>query len=237
MMDRDVLKVVLVDDEPVDLLTLTMYIKRFTDFQLLGAFSSFEDMVVQVPVESVDVLFSDIELSGMNGLEARKRMKDIQVCVFITSHPEYALESFELEVFDFLAKPLSPDRFVHTISRIKEYFTVRYKAELLDHQLGGDVFFIKEGHTQIKINLADIIYLEALKDYTRLITPVRKYTVLSTIGALLKTKEFNSFIRIHRSFAVQKHFISHFDHKEIKVGSTILPIGRMYKDDIQALIV
>lgn len=236
MMTNQPLRAVLLDDDPVDLWSLQMYVQKHAGYTIAAGYSSADEMLSKQDFKAVDVLFSDIQMVGTDGLAARRLLKDIEVCVFVTSHPEYALESFEVEAFDFITKPIVLERFMRTISRINDYFTLKQKASLVDHQLGSDCFYIKEGHTQYKINFSDILYLEALKDYTRIITSDRKYTVLSNLGSLLKTKEFSGFLRVHRSYAVQKHFVSRYDHKEVEVGAACLPVGRAYRSELQALV-
>jgi DNA-binding LytR/AlgR family response regulator len=175
-------------------------------------------------------------MPGISGLDIRKQLLHGPACIFITSYPEYALESFEAAALDFLIKPLKSDRFAKAMDRLQRFLEIQHKAALLDHTLGEDTLFIKDGHDHIKLQLHEIIYLEALKDYTGIITRQAKYCVLTPLGNLLKEKTFQTFIRIHRSYAVQKHFISKITPKEILVNDTSLPIGRSYKDAVDKLL-
>jgi two-component system LytT family response regulator len=114
---------------------------------------------------------------------------------------------------------------------VENYFELKRKAQLFDYSLGSsDTVFIKDGHHQIKLNLHEIIYLEALKDYTRIVTTTKKYSVLSSIGNLLLENAFQSFIRIHRSYAVQRHYIERISSQEVFLCNLSLPIGRSFKD-------
>lgn len=174
-------------------------------------------------------------MTGLNGLELRQRLLHIPACIFITSYPDYALESFEMAALDFLVKPFSPERFAKKANRLQDYFTIRQKAELLNHTLGADTIFIKDGTKQVKLQLHEIIYFEALNNYTSIVTTSRKYAVLSTLGNLLKEEAFGNFIRIHRSFAVQKHFIEKISAGQVLVGNVSLPVGRNYKDSLNFL--
>jgi DNA-binding LytR/AlgR family response regulator len=175
-------------------------------------------------------------MPGINGLELRKELASVPACIFVTSHPEYALEGFETAALDFLIKPLRSERFEKAIERLRHFLEVHSKAGLLDHTLGEDTLFIKDGHHHIKLQLHEIIYLEALKDYTGIITPKKRYCVLSPLGNLLQQKSFQSFIRIHRSYAVQKHFIDKITSKEVMINNTMLPIGRTYKETLDKII-
>ena len=177
----------------------------------------------------------DIDMPGMSGLELRQQLIDIPACIFVTSYPDYAVESFGLSALDFLVKPLKADRFELTMRRLQDYLLIRQKAELLDFTLGSDSLFIKDGHDHIKIQLHEVLYLEALKDYTSIVTAKKKYCVLSSLGNLLKEKSFQAFVRIHRSYAVQKHFIKKITAKEVMVYDILLPIGRSYKESVELI--
>ncbi len=221
------------DDDEIDRLTVVSFAKRFDNLEIKGVFESSLKALDFLNNESVDILFLDIDMQELNGLELRRKSLEIPVCIFITSHPEHALESFEMETLDFIVKPIKMDRFSQTMKRIEEYMEVRQKAELFESSLGGDTIYIKEGHQQIKLKLHDILYLEALKDYTLIVTPQKRHCVLSSIGNLLKEVHFQSFIRVHRSYAVQKNRIQKIGVSELLLSNEVsIPIGRSYKDQL-----
>lgn len=111
--------------------------------------------------------------------------------------------------------------------------TLREKAKLYENHIGGDFIYIKEGHQETKLNLHEIIYLEALKDYTLIITENKRHCVLTSIGNLLKEKSFSQFVRIHRSFAVKRDMIKSRGSNELKLQNNIvLPIGGSYKENL-----
>lgn len=228
---------VIVDDDEIDRLTVVSYAKRFPVLNILGIFSSAQEALSTIENEKVDILFLDIDMPGLSGLDFRKKALEVPVCIFITAHPEHAVESFELETLDFIIKPIKFDRFAQAIKRIEEFMEIRFKAALFESSIGGDTIYIKEGHEQTKVKLHDILYLEALKDYTLIITSNKRHCVLSSIGALLKEHHFQSFIRIHRSFAVQKQYIQKITTQEIQLNNNVLiPIGRSYKDNLNMLL-
>jgi two-component system LytT family response regulator len=171
-------------------------------------------------------------MPGVDGFEFRRRLMNIPVCVFITSYADLAAESFELSTLDFLVKPIKAERFERTMNRILEYMEAKEKASLYEHSLGGDTIFIKDGHTLVKLKLHEILYLEALKDYTLIYTTVKKHCVLSPISSLLKENHFRSFIRVHRSYAVQKHLINRISAGQLVINNINIPIGRVYKDNL-----
>lgn len=228
---------IIVDDDEIDRLTVLSYVKKFPFLTILGVFDSAEAALPIIEKEKVDILFLDIDMPGLNGLDFRKQTLSVPVCVYITAHPEHAVESFELETLDFIIKPLKLDRFSQTMKRIEEFMEIKLKATLFESSIGGDTIYIKEGHEQTKVKLHDILYLEALKDYTLVVTSQKRHCVLSSIGTLLKEAHFQSFIRIHRSFAVQKQFIQKIGSQEIVLNNNVMiPIGRSYKDNLDSIL-
>jgi two-component system LytT family response regulator len=224
-----------VDDDEIDRLTLLSFLDEFPFLEVTGTYELASAALAAAQKTPPDVLFLDIDMPGMSGLQLREQLLHIPVCIFITSYPDYAVESFDMAAFDFLVKPFSHQRFAKTMERLTAYFTILQKAELLNHTLGADTIFIKDGSNQVKLQLHEIMYFEALNNYTSIVTTSRKYAVLSTLGNLVKEKTFHSFIRIHRSYAVQKHFIKKISSGEVLVGDTTLPVGRSYKDSLEFL--
>lgn len=224
---------IIIDDDEIDRLTVVSFAKKFPVLDILGVFESAEDALPFIDTTDLDILFLDIDMPGLSGIEFRKKALEIPVCIFITAHPEHAVESFEIETLDFIVKPLKLDRFSQTVSRIEEFMEVKLKASLFEASIGGDTIYIKEGHEQTKVKLHEILYLEALKDYTLIITNKKRHCVLSSIGNLLKDDHFQSFIRIHRSYAVQKQFIQKINTSEIILNNNIaIPVGRSYKENL-----
>jgi two-component system LytT family response regulator len=230
------LNCIIIDDDDIDRLTVVSHVKKFETLHIAGIFASTAEALPLIGSQDIDILFLDIDMPTGSGLDFRRSMQHIPVCIFITAHPEHALESFELEALDFIVKPLKHDRFAKTINRITEFMEVRQKAAMYEATLGEDTIFIKEGHDQVKIKLHDILYLEALKDYTLIITNQKRHCVLSSIGSLLKEAHFNSFVRIHRSYAIHKAFVKKIGSAEVElINATTLPVGRSYKENLSLL--
>lgn len=224
------LKVIIIDDNEIDRLTAIAFVKKYPFLQIAGVFDSATEALNNIQNLDVDVLLTDIDMPDLNGLDFRAKMRDIPVCIFISAYPNYAIKSFEVDAFDFLVKPIKAERLDLCMNRLQGYFYIKQKAELFEHSLGGDTIFIKDGYQQIKLNLHEILYLEALKDYTRIITETSRYSVLSSIGNLLLEKPFQSFIRIHRSYAVQPNFITKIASSQVYIKDLTIPVGRSYKD-------
>jgi two-component system, LytTR family, response regulator len=155
---------IIIDDNEIDRLTSMAFAKKYPFLDIEGIFASANEAVSIIEKQQIDVVLCDIDMPDMTGLEFRAKMKQIPVCIFITAYPEYASESFEVDAFDFLVKPIKAERFEHCMNRVQQYFEIKQKAELFEHSLGGNTIFIKDGNQQIKLNLHEIIYLEGLKD-------------------------------------------------------------------------
>ncbi len=225
----------MVDDDEIDILTTISFINDYPFLEVVGSFQSPLQALAFAEIKKPDALFLDIDMDEMSGLELRKKLIDIPACIFITAYPDYAVEGFEMAALDFLVKPFSTERFSKAMERLKNYASIREKADLLSHNLGADTIFIKDGYDQVKLQLHEIIYLEALKDYTGIVTAKRKYSVLSPLGSLIKEKAFSSFIRIHRSYAVQKNYIQKIASGELVVNDITLPVGRRFKEALKGL--
>ena len=224
---------IIVDDKEIDRLAVQGQLEKYPFMVLVGSFDSAEKTLGHIRSAGVpDAIFLDVDMPAKNGLELRNELRTIPACIFITAHPEFALEGFELAALDYLLKPLKRDRFEQAMRRLQEYLELHYKAELLDFTLGENTLFIKDGYNQVKLQIQEIVYLEALKDYTGIITKHKKYCVLSPLGSLIKEKAFQSFVRIHRSYAIHRHAVSEITAKGIRVNDILLPIGKSYRDSV-----
>ena len=135
---------IIVDDDDIDRLTTQLFCQQHPSLKITGSFTNGTEALEFAKQNSVDVVFLDIDMPDINGINLKKQLDFIPVCIFITSHAEFALESFELSVLDFIVKPITTDRFAKAMLRAENYLSIRYKANLLDHTLGGDALFINQ---------------------------------------------------------------------------------------------
>jgi len=220
---------IIVDDSEIDQLRLQAFLRKFENIKVIGTFLSPQKALAVINDIKVDILFLDIQMPGINGLEFRKRAHKIPVCVFISYSPDYAAASFELETLDYLVKPLDFKRFEKTMERITAFMNQAKQSGGYDVQ--PDNFMIKSGTSQLRLDLNDILYFEAYSDYTQVFTQGGKHIISHSLGIVLKDPVFKSFIRIHRSFAVPKKLIFKVASKEVVLkNGTVLPIGKTYKD-------
>lgn len=228
---------IIVDDDEVARLKVISIARLFPALHIVNHFSSAASALAVIEEAPIDILFLDIDMPAITGLELRKKLMAIPICVFITSHPEHAVESFALDTFDYLIKPLQLERFRQTMTRIEEFMHVRQKAALYESSFGDDFIYVKEGYERIKVKLYEVSHIEALKDYSILVTAHKRYCVLSSIGNLLKESHFKSFVRIHRSFAVQRQFVERVGTQNLTLTNQMsLPIGQSFKSHVAAVL-
>lgn len=222
------LKCIIIDDNELDRLMVESLVRKFSFLKLTGVYSNVIEALDHLAKGDVDVLFSDIDMPEITGLELRRKMKSIPVCVFITSYAEYAVDGFDADALDFLVKPVNLERFTRTANRIREYMDLRKKAT--KPEFDNESVFLKEGHGHVKIVVNDILYIEALKDFTKIVTTDKQYCVSLSFGNLLNEGVFSSFVRVHRSFAVPTKQIHKIQSQKIELQNGVsIPIGRSYK--------
>ncbi|WP_223608508.1 LytTR family DNA-binding domain-containing protein [Chryseobacterium sp. OSA05B] len=225
----------IIDDDELDRLVLQHHIRQYDNIEVIASFNSAEKAVPYLEFP-IDLLICETRLPGMSGLDFRKLAYKIPACIFVSSHAELAAQAFEIDVLDFVTKPLKPERFHTSMQKVFSFFEMKEKCDCFDALLGENCIKIKEGGHVSQIKLTDILYLEALKDYTRLVTHDKKHCILDSLGNLLHKSFFDSFVRIHRSYAVPRHFIRGKNSHEIELIHQIrLPIGRTYKDSLSFL--
>ncbi|WP_294300365.1 LytTR family DNA-binding domain-containing protein [uncultured Chryseobacterium sp.] len=226
------IRCMIIEDDELDRLVLQQQIRQFENLVLVGSFEAAEKAVPHLHLP-VDLLILDIDLPGMSGIEFRKICQKIPACIFVSSHPEYAIDTFEVDTFDFLTKPLKSERFRYSMQKLFDFFEMKEKSENFDTLIGENVIKIKEGSNISRIKISDILYLEALKDYTRVVTSEKRYCILDSIGSMLNKSDFGSFVRIHRSYAVPRHLIRSRNTHEVELVHQVkLPIGRAYKSNL-----
>ncbi len=227
---------IVVDDSRLDRLIVEDYLDHYPDFKRIGSFSNPLESIEILKKHSIDVLFIDIDMPVMNGVDFFKTLKNPPVCVFITGYADYALEAFEIHAFDYLMKPLKKERFEDAIRRLRDLFQIKEKALQYETSFENDKITIKEGSSINKVQSSDIIYLEALTNYTKVVTQSKKYTTLCNLKNFIDKLQQQKFIRIHRSYAVAVDKIQHVENGMLRVGSFVLPIGKTYRQHINKLL-
>jgi len=225
------LSVVVIDDELLALNLLSYLLDNFTSVQLkvVGKAMNLTDVIELIKRTSPDLVFLDIEMPELNGFELIGSLDHPPNIIIISSAEEYAFKAFDFNVVDYLLKPVTYARFCKAIDK-----TIRYFARKETPNTGDEEIFIKKGSSLVKLKLKEIIYIEALENYVTLSTNDDKFTIHFTMKAIENQLASGIFIRVHRSFIVNKNMIQTIndDSLDLIVGDTfkILPIGKSFRD-------
>jgi DNA-binding LytR/AlgR family response regulator len=224
------LKYVIIDDDDIDRAVIETEAAKFSFLQKTASCSHPLEALEIINRFNPDIIFLDIEMPGITGIELlRKKLTASASPVFITSHPEFALESYELDAFDYLMKPVSSERFSRCALRLRDFYQMRLKAFAFDTEQESDFIIIKQGYDKYKIPVQDIVYLEAMRDYTRITTVTKQYLVLTTLNGILDKLPHNIFVRIHRSYVVNRKKVDGVQKNKVTIQSQVLPVGKLYK--------
>jgi len=228
----DTITYLVVDDDDLDRLAVISEASKYSYLQRVGVCKSGIEAIEYVNHLKPDIVFSDIEMpGGTNGMDMMRQLSGkIPVPVFITSHPEFALESYDLEVFDYILKPLSAERFEKCMTRVLDFFRLRKKAMDIDQSGESGYIMVKQGYEKHRLHHSDIVFLEAMKDYTKIKTiSGQSLLVLETLSSLLKQLPEERFLRIHRSYAVNQSKIECVTPGKVNILGAELPIGKSFK--------
>ena len=231
------LKYVIVDDEEISRLGIESEASKFPFLNKMASCSNAVEAFEFISRFQPDIVFADIEMPDISGIELIRNLSGrVPAPVFVTSHPEFALESYEMEVFDYLMKPINSNRFERCALRLQDFFQLRVNAFAFNKEQESGSLIIKQGYDKYKISLQDILYMEAMKDYTRIVTHDKKYLVLGTLTGMHEKLPAEKFLRIHRSFILNKDQISAVKGNKILIGTFELPVGKLYKNVLNSLL-
>lgn len=226
---KNALTCIIIDDDDLDRMAVEAEVREHPQIKILGSFSNPIEALDFIKIQRPDILFLDIDMPELNGLDFIKSIIALDtINIIISSHPEYALQGFQLKVFDFILKPLETVRFESTIKRILDFTQLKNKAEAYDVLFENEKIIFKEGHQMVTLNSNEILYLEAYGDYTKIVTNKKEHLTLATLSNFLDSLPTGKFMRIHRSYVVATNKIDSFGTKQIRVGLNTLPIGKTY---------
>jgi DNA-binding LytR/AlgR family response regulator len=234
---QEILKYLVVDDVEIDSLAIEALASGYSFLKKVATCRHILEAIELIPILKPDILFADIEMPGGSGLELVKHLAGtVAVPVFVTSHPEFALEGYEIEAFDYLLKPVNTERFNRCVTRIRAFYELRSKSFAFDKERQSEYIIIKQGYDKYKISMQEILYLEAMKDYTRIVTLTGQYLVLGTFTNMHDQLPPERFIRIHRSYIVNQHKIDSVAGNKIFISTHELPIGKSYKYALEGIL-
>ncbi len=214
----------IVDDDELSIRLIAEYISQTDFLDLAGTFTSAIKASNTLSREPVDLIFLDVEMPGMTGLELIKSMERKPQIILITSKSDYAIEAFEYQVADYLLKPTGYSRFLQAVNKARDLYEVRQKGATAPKHL-----YIKEDSVLVNVPLADIVWIEALGDYVTIHLTDKKHTVLTTMKSMESKLPPTEFMRVHRSFIVRVDKINNLDGNLLVVGKKLVPIGKSHR--------
>ncbi len=221
-------KCYIVDDEPLALNVIEQHLSKFSQFEVCGKSTDPLEALAQIKLLQPDLLFLDIQMPEITGLELIESIQNKPEIIITTAYREYAVEGFELNVLDYLVKPIPFKRFIKAIEKFLE--------QKLSHTTApspqtDSYIFVKADRKTIKIALNDILYIEGVKDYVKIVLSAQKIITKVSIGNFFKDLPKDRFIQVHKSFIVAKDKISAYTAQDVEIGDLEIPIGRVYKEE------
>ncbi|SEI37911.1 two component transcriptional regulator, LytTR family [Dyadobacter sp. SG02] len=232
------LQCVIIDDEPLAREILEEYLQK-SGVTGAAQFSNARDALAYLSTHEPDVLFLDIEMPEMNGIDFLKSLPQPPVTVFTTAYRDYAFEGYELGVIDFLLKPISFERFRHALEKVRDFLQLKEQNTKLEENLSEekpDFIFVKSGVQRVRLAFDDISHIQGLKDYAIIHTGAGKVVIKGSVKAMLDIFPPARFLRVHKSFIVAIDKIRHIERNRIIWGSYQIPIGRSYKEEVMRVV-
>jgi len=237
------IRCLIVDDEPLARGLLTEYIAKLDFLELVGACPNPLQAMEYLDKQAIDLLFLDIQMPELTGISFLKTLERKPCVILTTAYSQYALESYELDVMDYLLKPITFERFVKSVNKAKGRIQAPQifpKESAIQENLPEKNYpsfvFIKDGTKMVKVNLSEIKYIEGLKDYVIIYTQNQKITSLQRLKVLEDQLPSQLFMRIHHSFIIALSEIEVVHKTEVKIGENWIPISDSYKKDFKDYI-
>lgn len=235
------IRCLIADDEPLAIKLISDYVSRIPHLELIGSCKRATD----IPgfLGQVDLLFLDIRMPGLSGLDLLRSLPVKPMVVLITAYSEHAIEGFELDVLDYLVKPVTFERFLQAVNKATMQYELQHRvavaplvsqsADPAGDGTGKDYFFVKSGFKSVRINFGDILYVEGLKEYVSIYTSGgRKFVKLAALKDLERILPQDQFLRIHKSYIVAVNKVTAAYGNTVELNQVSLPIGRTYKEEV-----
>ena len=232
------LKCAIIDDEPLARECIANYIGQVDFLELAGTGNNPLDLTQLLDKHSIDLVFLDIHMPVMNGIDFLKTAQDPPMVIITTAYPSYAVEGFQLDVMDYLLKPITFSRFFMAVNKAKDYqqlITKPVSPGLVNP--ASDYFFIKCGYKFERIYFTDILYIEAKQNYVTIYTVKGKYMTLIQLKGVEENLDKQYFIRVHKSYIVSIPKIDTIENNEIIIQSVRIPISRHYRDKVMDQVI
>jgi len=224
---------IIVDDEPLARQGMEMNVANVSSLNLLGSFSNALEAGDFLRKENVDLMFLDINMPELSGLDFLKSLRNAPLVIFTTAYPQYALESYELDAIDYLVKPIRIERFLKAVNKAENHLRLLNQEANNNRieKIGDDFIFIKADRRFFKIYFKDILYIEGLKDYVIIYTTDSKIITSMNVKTIAAQLPSNLFARVSKSYIVNVMHISSFDNELVYIQNNEIPLGQSFKED------
>jgi DNA-binding LytR/AlgR family response regulator len=226
------MKGIIIDDEPLAREAIQILAAKISDLEIMDVFSSAIAAASYVKETKIDLIFLDIQMPGISGIEFAKTIPQKTLVIFTTAYPEYALDGFELDAIDYLIKPVKSDRFQKAVNKAFAYLKL-LESEISTSEIqhsGDDYFFVKSERKFIKIYFKDILFIEGLKDYVVMQTDDQKIMTAMNIKTIHDQLPQHIFVRISKSYVINVKHIASFDNNTVFISKYEIPIGNSYRN-------
>lgn len=217
----------IVDDEPLARDVLQVYVSENKGLELVALCKNAKEVLQLLDKEKIDLLFVDIQMPEISGMSLAKMLKNPPYIIFTTAYDQYAVEGFEVSAVDYLMKPISPERFNTAVEKVK-YLTANRPESKED-----DFMFIRADYQDVKVKFSDILYVEGLKDYVKVVTTDKRYITLMNIKGIMEKLPEKLFIRVHKSYIVALDKISSIKGSSLMIDDKEIPIGLTFKNEFK----
>jgi two-component system, LytTR family, response regulator len=225
------MKCIIVDDNKMSRTVVKQLIEQVDFLELKAECENPVEAFNYLKKEDIDLVFLDVEMPGMTGIELIKNLEKRPIIILITAKKDYAVEAFELNVADYIIKPVTLPRFMAAVDRAKELFANR-DQKLEVHEKEKDYIFVRSNSLLTKVKIKDIIYVQALGDYVNIFTADKRLTVHITLKGMEEKLPHDKFYRLHRSYLTALHHIDNIEEGTAYIGKHPLPIGEQYKKEL-----
>jgi two-component system, LytTR family, response regulator len=223
----------IIDDEPLARQGLSLYIEKINSLQLLGSFSSATQANDFLQTTMVDILFLDINMPGLSGLDFAKSLLNAPLLIFTTAYPQYALESYELDAIDYLVKPIRFERFLKAVNKAENLYQLLQQQEKKTEveSISSDFMFVKADRKYVKIKFEDILFIEGMKDYVVINTSTEKFITAMNIKTIGNQLPDAVFFRTSKSYIININHLTSFDTDFVFINGHEIPIGANFKEE------
>ncbi len=224
------LKYIIIDDEPLAREGVKIQADKIPNLICEGSFSSPMEANDVLLNQEIDLMFLDIEMPGLNGLEFLKTFKFETLVILTTAYPQYALEAFELDVIDYVMKPIRFERFVKAINKVKDFRLLKTN-ESNEVDFNDDYIYIKSERKYVKLYLKDIRFIKGLKDYVIIHTDHEKFMTAMNVKTVHSKLNKGIFARVSKSYIINVNHITSIENDMIWIGNEDIPLGNTYKSN------